>query len=134
MAAPKVITGKDGSFAFDGGVLAHVRNWTVEANLGVLDVTLLGDDAVQNEAALKSFTGSCTILYNEEANNNLDTTLDNIFLKGEPLKARASFRWKGKKIEFDAFITSATIAASAGEIITADVTFTASGGVNSVTL
>ena len=134
MAVPKVITGKDGSFAFAGGVLAHVRNWTVEGSLGLLDVTQLGDDAVQNEAALKSFSGSCTILYNEEANNNLSSTLDNIFLSGEPLKAKASFRWKTKKIEFNAFITSATIAASAGEIITADVTFTAAGDVTAVTL
>lgn len=135
MAAPKVITGKDGSFAFAGGVLAHVRNWTVEANLGLLDVTLLGDDAVQNEAALKSFSGSCTVLYNEEVGNNLNTTLDNIFLSGEPLKAKASFRWKGgRKIEFNAFITSASINASAGEIITADITFTAAGDVTAVTL
>lgn len=134
MAAPKVITGKDGSFEFAGGELAHVRNWTVEGSLSLLDVTLLGDDAVKNEAALKSFTGSCQVLYNEETGNNLNTTLEQIFLSGEPEKAKASFKWKNKKIDFNAFITSATIAATAGEIITADITFTAAGDILAVTL
>jgi hypothetical protein len=133
MASPKIFTGKDGSFIFDGNTQLHVRNWTVEGSLGLLDVTVLSQDTVNNEAGLKSFSGNCTVMYHED-DTSLAGMLDNIFLGGEPLKAKASFRWSNKKIEFNAFITSANISASAGEIITADVSFTSSGDVTAVTL
>lgn len=133
MASPKIFTGKDGSFSFAGDTQLHVRNWTVEGNLALLDVTVLDNDAVQNEAGLKSFSGSCTVMYHED-DTTLANMLDNLFLDSEPLKAKASFKWSNKKIEFNAFITSANINASAGEIITADVSFTAAGDVTAVTL
>lgn len=133
MASPKIFTGKDGSFVFAGDTQLHVRNWTVEGSLALLDVTVLDDDTVSNEAGLKSFSGSCTVMYHED-DTTLANMLDNIFLGGEPLKAKASFRWSNKKIEFICFITSASIAVSAGEIITADVSFTSSGDVSAVTL
>ena len=133
MASPKIFTGKDGSFVFGGDTQLHVRNWTVEGNLALLDVTVLDDDTVSNEAGLKSFGGSCTVMYHED-DTTLANMLDNIFLSGEPLKAKASFRWSNKKIEFNCFITSASIAVNAGEIITTDVSFTSSGDITAVTL
>ena len=136
MATPKVFTGKEGKFVYNGNEILHVRNWTVEASLALLDVTLLGDTAVSNESSLRSYTGSCTVLYNAENNNALAGMLDDAFLVGgEPVKVTASFRWKGtRNIAFDAFITSANITASAGEIITADVSFTAAGDLKTNTL
>tara|TARA_B100001939_G_C16795950_1_gene553445 strand:+ start:241 stop:633 length:393 start_codon:yes stop_codon:yes gene_type:complete len=128
-----IYTGKDGSFKFDGQTQIRVKSWSIDASLAMLEVTRLGDDAVQNEAGLKSFTGSATLMYHDD-DTTLSSMLDNIFTKDEPTKAAAVFEWGAKRIKFNAFITSATLGMSTGEIMTADVSFTNADDLSAITL
>lgn len=123
-----IFTGKDGSFVFDNNEQIRVRGWTVEGNLATLETTTLGNDAVQNEAGLKSFSGTCTIMYHNDS-DVLKNMLDNIFTSDVPTKAIANFKWSNRRINFRAFITSATVASSVGEIQTVDLTFTSAGDI-----
>lgn len=123
-----IFTGKDGSITFAGDVQTRVKNWTLEGSLAVLDTTELGNDAVQNEAGLKSYSGSATIMYHNE-NNRLSNMLNNLFTTGVPAKATVRFDWGAKGVSFNAFVTSASLAMTTGEIMTADVTFTSAGDV-----
>ena len=128
-----IYTGKDGSITFGNALQARVRAWTVEGSLALIDVTTLDKDAVQNEAGLKSFSGTATIMYQDD-NTALQTLLDNIFTNADPVKSSVRFNWGPKRLSFNAFVTSATISTSIGEIITADVSFTAAGDLNLITL
>lgn len=128
-----IYTGKDGSFQFDGQTQIRVKSWSIDASLAMLEVTRLGDDAVQNEAGLKSFTGSATLMYHND-DTSLSSMLDNIFTKDEPTKASAVFQWGFKRITFNAFVTSATLGMSTGEIMTADVSFTNADGLSVINL
>jgi len=128
-----IYTGKDGSITFQGALQARVRAWTVEGNLALIDVTTLDKDSVQNEAGLKSFSGTATIMYQDD-DTALQTLLDNLFTTAEPIKSAVKFSWGPKRLQFNAFVTSATISTSIGEIITADVSFTAAGDLSLITL
>ena len=128
-----IYTGKDGSLTFGDALQARVRAWTVEGNLALIDVTTLDKDAVQNEAGLKSFSGTATIMYHDD-DTALTTLLGNLFTTEEPVKSSVRFNWGPKKLAFNAFVTSATISTSIGEIITADVSFTAAGDLTLITL
>ena len=128
-----IYTGKDGSITFQNALQARVRAWTIEGNLALIDVTTLDRDSVQNEAGLKSFSGTATIMYQDD-NTALQTLLDNLFTTADPVKSAVRFSWGPKRLQFNAFVTSATVSTSIGEIITADVSFTAAGDLNLITL
>lgn len=128
-----IFTGKNGKLTFGDAVQARVRAWTVEGNLALIEVTTLDKDAVQNEAGLKSFSGTATIMYHDD-DEALKALLDNLFTSEEPVKTNVRFDWGPKSLQFKAFVTSATISTSIGEIITADVSFTAAGDLNLITL
>lgn len=128
-----IYTGKDGSITFQGSLQARVRSWTVEGSLALVDVTTLDKDSVQNEAGLKSFSGTATIMYHDD-DQTLVALLDNLFTTGDPIKSAVRFSWGQKRLQFNAFVTSATISTSIGEIITADVSFTAAGDLSLITL
>lgn len=121
-----IYTGKDGKIIFDGDTQVRCKSWTLDASLAMLDTTELSKDTVQNEAGLKSFSGSATIMYHND-NNRLARMLDNIFTKDTPTKAEVEFQWGDKTIKFNAFVTSASLSMTTGEIMTADVSFTAAG-------
>ena len=122
-----IFTGKDGKFTFAGEEQINVRSWTVEASLALLEVTTLGDNSVNNEAGLKSFSGTAQIMYHDD-NQTLKNIVDDLFTTSVPVKASALFQWSSdRQIAFDAFITSCSVATSIGEIMTADLSFTASG-------
>lgn len=128
-----IYTGRDGILKFDGDVQGKVKSWTLEASLAMLDITELGFDTVENVAGLKSYSGSATILYHND-NNALANVLDNIFTDGVPTRANLEFIWGTKTIKFLAFVTGASLSMAAGELMTADITFTNAGDVFAVTL
>lgn len=121
-----IYTGVNGKIIFDGDSQVRVKSWTLDASLAMLDTTELGKDSVQNEAGLKSFSGTANIMYHND-NNRLARMLDNIFTKSVPVPSQVEFQWGDKTIKFNAFVTSASLSMATGEIMTADVTFTAAG-------
>lgn len=126
-------TGRDGSITFDGDAQTKVKNWSIDASMAVLDATQLGDDTVNNEAGLKSYSGSATIMYHDD-NQRLAKMLDNLIRTGVPAAATVRFDWGSKAIAFTAFVTNVSIACSVNEIMTADITFTNKGDVTFVSL
>lgn len=122
-----VYTGKDGSFTFAGNNQVRARSWTVESTTNVLDKSELGSVAVGNMVGLKSYTGTATLVYYSN-DTKISAMLEKVFRTGETEAAVAEFKWGTDRIvSFSAIITSASISASAGEVITADISFTAEG-------
>ena len=128
-----VFRGVDGKFFFAGQRQAKVSNWTVEASVNLLDKTELGDNAIGNIADLKSYTGTATIVYYKE-DSKISDLLGRIFKTGAVEPAEAVFQWGDKVIKFNAIITSASLAAAPGEVVRAEVSFTADGDLTTATV
>ena len=128
-----VFSGKDGSLSWHQNAISRVRSWSVQANLETLDVTDLGDVARAYVAGLKSATGSASIYYHDD-NRHFRDLLDNIITTGTPGQAQLDLRWRSKRLEFTAFVTSATITCAVGEVMSADVSFQMTGDYDTITL
>lgn len=116
-----------------GGAVARVRNWSVQSNLETLETTNLGDDARAYEPGLKTATGSATVYYHDD-NTSLQTLIDNCITTGTPTSALLDLRWGSKRLAFNAYVTSASITCSTGEVMSAEVSFTMTGDYTTVTL
>ena len=128
-----VFRGIDGKFFFAGNRQAKTSNWTVEASVNLLDKTELGDHAIGNLPDLKSYTGTATIVYYKE-DDKISNLLGRVFKTGETQPAEAVFQWGDRVIKFNAIITSASLAAAPGEVVRAEVSFTADGDLTTATL
>jgi hypothetical protein len=128
-----VFSGKDGSMKWEGGSVARVRNWSVQSTLDTLETTDLGDDSREYVPGLKSATGSATIFYHDD-DNSLRTLLNNCINTGTPASALLDLNWGTKRLEFRAYVTSASITCSTGEVMSAEVNFTMTGNYTVVTL
>ena len=128
-----VFKGSDGKFFFANNRQTKVSNWTVEASVNLLDKTELGDNAIGNLADLKSYTGTATIIYYKD-DTKISDLLGRIFKTGAVEPAAAEFQWGDRLIKFNAIITSASLAAAPGEVVRAEVSFTADGDLTSVTV
>lgn len=153
-------SGSDGRVFF-GTQKAKARNWTLNATQQSIDTTTLEDTDRTLIAGLRSATGSCTILYYESAAGNqedggfsgivktlvkprTDTAIDGIAAKPELVRFKFAIhdgsnpaeaeQNRGKWIEFDAYLTGATMSVAVGEILQADVNFDVVGAPRSVTL
>jgi hypothetical protein len=132
-----ILTGKDGEVKFTNNNVARVRNFSVESSLNLLEVTNLGQRQTSTEAGLRSYTGSATIMYDSDDDQEITNILGRIFLgeTAESLPAKITFKVSsGKTIAFDAFVTSANIGVSSGEITTADISFTAKNALTTANL
>ncbi len=132
--ATKAYTGVDGSFKFAAADQVRVTAWTVEGSTNVLDKSEVGDFAVTNLVGLKSYSGSATIVYYSN-DAGITAIADKIFVKGSgSVTGQAEFIWGSRTIKFEAIVSSFTISASAGEIVTAEISFVATGDLESVNL
>ena len=128
-----VFRGVDGKFFFANNRQTKVSNWTVEASVNLLDKTELGDHAIANLPDLKSYTGTATIVYYQD-DTKISDLLGRVFKTGATQPAVAEFQWGNRLIKFDAIITSASLAAAPGEVVRAEVSFTADGDLTTATL
>ncbi len=130
-----ILTGKDGEFKFGGNNVARVRSFTLESNLNLIEVTNLGQRETNTEPGLRSYTGTATIMYDDD-NARLTSILTKLFAGSntESVPANANFKFGSDNVTGDVFVTSASIGVSAGEIITADVSFTFKGPLTNINL
>ena len=128
-----VFRGVDGKFFFANNRQAKASNWTVEASVDLLDKTELGDHAIGNLVSLKSYTGTATIIYYQD-DTKISDLLGRVFKTGATEPAVAEFQWGTRVIKFNAIITSASLAAAPGEVVRAEVSFTADGDLTTATL
>ena len=128
-----IYSGKDGTLEVDDSAVGKVRSWSLTSTVDTLEVTNLGDEARFYVPGLKSATGSASLIYHDD-NTEIQDVLDDCITTGTPGEARIKLGWGDKELEFDAYITSAVITCSVGEVMSADISFTMSGDYETVTL
>ena len=128
-----IYSGKDGTLEVDDSAVGKVRSWSLTSAVDTLEVTNLGDEARVYVPGLKSATGSASLIYHDD-NTEIQNVLDDCITTGTPGEAKIKLEWGDKELEFDAYITSAVITCSVGEVMSADISFTMSGDYETVTL
>lgn len=134
----KVYTGRDGQLLLGGSTVVKVTSWSLQADLETLETTTLGDNVRSYTPGIQSFSGSATVLYYKDDSNNINTTglLNKLVKTGTSgvsssdtvtLTLRLADGNDLNDVTMTAYITSATIGASVGEIISAQLSFQATG-------
>jgi hypothetical protein len=137
-------TGRTGSLAFGGKPIAKIRDWSVDTTLELLSTNTI-DSAVNTfTPGVKGATGSATLMYyrlesGESATLNQFTTLLTKIMKGgainpgdSPTGDRVFLELNvgggnADDIKFNAYITSAQVSVSTGELSVVPIQFTMDG-------
>lgn len=138
-------SGRAGSMLVDNVPVAKVRDWSIEVSVDLLDATTLGDYARTHHPSTKSATGSATLLYyrldsSENAaykeftsmlgkimNRRRITRSDLVTMKLRVGDGNPDTSVADDTIQFDAFITNASIAVANGELTAVPFQFTVEG-------
>ena len=141
----KVYTGRDGSLQLSDSTLAKVTSWSLQADVELLETTTLGDNQRSFSPGVQSFSGSATLLYYKGDNNTNDasTLLRKLVKTGTGgvtttdlvvLTLRLADGASYSDIKLSAYINSASIGASVGEIVTAQISFQATGSLTTASV
>ena len=141
----KVYTGRDGVMQLAGTTLAKVVNFSLSANLETLETTTLNENIRSYTPGISGYTGSATLLYYKDDDGDINTTdlLNKLYKTGTTGVSSSdtvelTFRWvdgaDNNDIKLTAYITSASIGASTGDIVRADISFQGTGALSTVTI
>jgi len=130
----KYYSGRDGTLTFNGAQIAKVTTWSIAANIEALETTVLSEDSRTYTPGIRDASGSCSVLYYDTAPVGLIQRVIGIPAVTDLDKYRMILGFDDKAIEFDCIITSAELACSVGEVMTATVQFTMTGDFASLTL
>ena len=139
----KQYTGIDGCLYADYVKVARVSNWSFNASADTLECTSLGDFARNYVYGVQSFSGSATIFYYENDSNQIEgkTLLEDVIrttqTPTEPThELELQFRngSVNRSVKFKCALNTVTIAATTGEITTAEISFTVCGPLVAATL
>ena len=141
----KVYTGRDGAMQLAGTTLAKVVNFSLSANLETLETTTLSESIRSYTPGISGYSGSATLLYYKDDNNAINTTdlLNKLYKTGTTGVSSSdtvelTFRWvdgaDNNDIKLTAYITSANIGASTGEIVRAEIAFQGTGALSTVSI
>lgn len=139
----KQFTGIDGALYADGNKVAKITAWSFSGNVDALETTTLGDFARSYVYGVQSFTGSCTLLYYEGAQSKisgrelLTDVMRTTQTPTEPThELELSYENGAVKhsVRFDCLLPSVEVSAAAGEIVTAEVSFTVTGPLKAATV
>jgi hypothetical protein len=137
-------TGRSGSLVFDGKPIAKIRDWSLDTTVELLSTNTI-DSAVNTfTPGVKGATGSATLMYyrlepGESATLNQFTTLLNKIMRGGAISTAdrvfLELNVGGSNpddIKFVAYITSAQVSVSTGELSVVPIQFTMDGDFNQV--
>jgi hypothetical protein len=141
----KVYTGRDGVMQLAGTTLAKVVNFAVSSNLETLETTTLGDGVRSYSPGVTGYSGSATLLYYKDDDDDINTTdlLNKLYKTGTTGVSSSdtvelTFRWvdgtDNNDIKLTAYITSANIGAATGDIVRAEIAFQGTGALAAVTV
>ena len=141
----RAYSGRDGQLLLGGAVLAKVTNWTLTADLELLETTTLGEAHRNYAPGIQSYNGSANILYYTKDDNTNDAgtllrKLINTTAAGvadsdtSQLTLRIRNGNTNNDIKLTVYITSATFGAAVGEIVNAAISFQAVGAPDEVTI
>jgi len=128
-----------------GTTLAKVVNFSLSANLETLETTTLSESIRSYTPGISGYSGSATLLYYKDDNNAINTTdlLNKLYKTGTTGVSSSdtvelTFRWvdgaDNNDIKLTAYITSANIGASTGEIVRAEIAFQGTGALSTVSI
>ena len=150
----KLYSGKDGAMYIGTSTTAaaKVRNWQFQSSLSLLDTTTVGDKLKEYAPGMQSFTGSATLLYYQKSGtaaspvNDASTLVRNLIKSGTAgvtpttsddkavtLQLLLAHGSNARNIKFKCYITSASIGVSVGEVVSANIGFSVTGGLLSGT-
>ena len=143
-------SGTDGRLLIDGKEAARVRSWSYSASQSTLDTTSLADTDRTVTEGIRSHSGSCALWYYADPGGSNASTLLQKLIKARtvgneagiaPESERVTLRLKiqdqsleGKYIEGEAIITSAAMAMSVGEVLSAEIAFEFNGAPTAVNI
>jgi len=141
----KVYTGRDGLMQVNGTTVAKVVNFQLSANLETLETTTLGDNIRTYTPGIVGYSGSASLLYYKDGNGNINTTdlLGKLYnTKPEGVTStdtvELTFRWVDgsgdKDIKLKAYITSASLGATVGDISRAEIAFQGTEALSKVSI
>jgi len=139
----KIFTGRDGRLLLGSDTLVKVTSWTLQADLETLESTTLGDAQRSYVPGVQSFSGSASLLYYVDTDNTNDaSTLLRKLVKTSgvsssdtvTLTLRLVGDLSNSDVTLTAYITSASIGTSVGEIVSAQISFQGTGALTAATL
>lgn len=141
----KVYTGRDGQLLLGSSTLVKVTSWSLSSELELLETTSLGDNRRSFAPGVLAYNGSATLIYYKEDNGNIDAStllrkLINTNSSGVgtadtvTLTLRLADGSDLNDVSLTAYITGAQIGAGVGEIVTAQISFQATGNLGAVTV
>lgn len=132
-------TGRSGHIKIGNKKLAKIRDWSLETTVELISTNNIQSTVNTYTAGVKGATGSATLMYyritaEEKANFHQFTKLLNQVLKTGGIGAQSTVSMElnvggadKDDIKFKAFITSATVSVSSGELSVIPINFTVDG-------
>ena len=132
-------TGRTGSLSFDGKPVAKIRDWSLDTTVELLSTNAIDDIANTYTPGIKGATGSATLIYYRLASgenasfNEFTSLLSKIMRQGAITEnQRITLRLNvgglaNDDIRLNAYITSAQVGASTGELSIVPIQFTMDG-------
>ena len=131
-------TGREGSIKLGSNVVEKVRDWSLETTVELLNTTTIDSGVSTFTPGVKGATGSATLLYYQAGTTNFTDILSKI-LKTSEIATTDSVQLSllvqnaaKNTITFNAYITSATVSVSSGELVVVPFNFTVDGEFTSV--
>lgn len=137
----KAYTGRDGRLLLGSDVLVKVTNWSLQADLELLETTSMADNVRTFTPGIQSFAGSASLLYykDDDGTNDASTLLRKLVKTGTSgvttsdavtLTLRLVDGATNGDVTFTAYLTSVSIGAAVGEVVSAQVSFQATGALS----
>jgi hypothetical protein len=141
----KAYTGRDGRLLLGSDALVKVTSWNLQADLELLETTSLGDALRSFTPGIQSFSGSASLIYYKADAGGIDASrlLTKLVKAGSDgvadsdtvtLTLRLADGSDLNDITLTAYITSATIGAAVGEIVSAQINFQATGALTTASV
>lgn len=141
----KAYTGRDGQLLLGTDLLVKVTSWSLQADLELLETTSLGDNLRTFTPGIQSFSGSASLIYYKADDGSIDASdlLRKIVRTGTAgittadtvnLTLRLADGSDLNDVTLSAYITSASIGASVGEIVSAQISFQATGALTAASV
>ena len=129
-------SGIDGQLLIGGTRIGKVKNWSFTGSFETLETTNLGASARTYSAGVQSYSGSATLFYYENSAKRIEghDLFDHVIRTSRTpedgtteLRLRFANGSKTREIRFKCFLNQVEVAATAGEIVEANITFTVDG-------
>jgi hypothetical protein len=132
-------TGRTGSLVFGGKPVAKIRDWSIETTVELLSTNDISSSVNTFTPGVKGATGSATLMYYKLESGESTTNTEFTQLLGKIMKTgavaetdRVSLELNvgtgsADDIKFNAYITSASVSVSTGELSVVPINFTVDG-------